>query len=45
MTFIWFPRAGVGTQSGRICPVYSLDAGASELGSHAGAWEPEQLHR
>jgi hypothetical protein len=40
--FFWFPRAGVGTQYGRICPVYSLDAGASELGSHAGAWEPDK---
>jgi len=37
-----FPRAGVGMQSRRDCKAAQRDAGASRIGSHAGAWEPEK---
>jgi hypothetical protein len=40
-----FPRAGVGMQSGRASVQLHKkyqDAGASIMGSHAGAWEPEK---
>jgi hypothetical protein len=52
-SFFWFPRAGVGIHSRRASvvsifsdvPVFLLpqirDAGASGLGYHASAWEPE----
>jgi len=51
--FFWFPRAGVGIHSRRASVIIIFsdvsvfllpqirDAGASGLGYHAGAWEPE----
>jgi len=46
LDFFSFPRAGVGTHSRRANvaarkPI-NTDAGASGIGSHAGAWEPEK---
>ncbi|MDM8562088.1 hypothetical protein QUF54_01920 [Candidatus Marithioploca araucensis] len=39
-----FPRAGVGTDSRRASVERKQDAGASRMGSHASAWEPEKKY-
>jgi len=42
--FFSFPRAGVGThsRSKNVAGPQRRDAGANQIGSHAGAWEPEK---
>jgi len=44
MAIFSFPRAGVGMQSRRASVVaHQRDAGANQMGSHAGAWELEKI--